>query len=94
MYEKAYLLAYEDDLGTREQLKECFNTGGHVLFWRYDIQNAFYIISCSSAEDIYNHIKKYFNNAGKFIITEISSNSYGWLTKDSWYLIENKKLRE
>lgn len=90
---KAYLLAYSDSLGSQEQIKECLNSISSIRIWRYDMQNAFYIISENNAQTIYQQIKDYFHNNGKFIITEIIwENCYGWLTKKSWHLIENKYL--
>ena len=30
---------------------------------------------------------------GRFLITEVTDNTYGWLPKDTWYLLKNKRLR-
>ncbi|UCB57277.1 MAG: hypothetical protein JSV30_01455 [Candidatus Omnitrophota bacterium] len=91
---KAYLLTFSNSLGTQEEVKECLDTISAVEIWRYDMLNAFYIISEDNAERIFNQIKRHFNNNGRFIIAEITDNSQGWLTNKSWYLIENKEIKE
>ncbi|MDD4183682.1 MAG: hypothetical protein PHT53_07710 [Candidatus Omnitrophica bacterium] len=91
---KAYLLAFSDSLGTREEVKNCVKNFPGIT-WRYDMSNAFYIISEENANQISTRIQNYFGKNGRFIVTEISDlNKQGWLTKDSWFLINNKKLPE
>lgn len=88
---RAYLLAFSDGLGTREQIKECLNTMPSVLTWRYDMTNAFYLISEESADVISNELRERIKSNGRFIVTEISENRQGWLTEASWYLIRYKQ---
>ncbi len=87
---KAYLLAFSDDLGTRDQVKECLEKMSSVILWRYDMTNAFYIISESAANTIANELMQYITNGGRFIVTEISDNKEGWLTEESWYIMNHK----
>jgi len=87
---KAYLLLYDSFLGDRDAVKDTLNQMYMIDKWRYDMPNSFYIISEYSAEQIANEIRKKSGDKGKFIVSEIPANSYGWLTNESWYLIQNK----
>ncbi len=87
---KAYLLVYSDILASREQLKNCLTSIDEVYTWRYDMPNCFYLISEYSADEIAKSIRTYFGK-GRFLITEISSNKQGYLPKETWYLINEKK---
>lgn len=88
---KAYLLIYDDKLGTREEIKGFLDRMPIVETWRYDMPNMFYIISIYTAKQIAEQIRELSGAKGKFIITENTENSYGWLNSDSWYLLQNKK---
>lgn len=87
---KAYILVYSNNLGTRDQVKECLDNISQVITWRYDMPNSFYIISEDSADEIARAIHDYTGKT-KFIVSEITSNKQGWLSKETWYLINNKK---
>lgn len=89
----AYLLAYDSDLGNREVVKGILDQIYMVEKWRYDMPNSFYIVSEYSSRQIAEEIRRLAGQTGRFIITEIPSNSYGWLTNDSWYLIQNKTYK-
>lgn len=87
---KAYLFVYTDTLGTREEIKNCLNSIGLIIYWRYDMPNTFYLISKYSASEISKAIRKYFNK-GRYIVSEITENKNGYLPSKSWYLINNKE---
>lgn len=90
---KSYLLAYSDSLGTRDEIKECLSGLDVIDTWRFDMPYTFYVISDNSANEISQAIRDSLGN-GRFIITEISSeNKQGWLPKETWYLINNKKRK-
>lgn len=86
----AYLLIYNDEVGTREEIKDILNRMQMIETWRYDMPNMFYIISIYSAQQIAQQIRELSGNKGRFIITENTGNSYGWLASESWYLLQNK----
>lgn len=87
---KAYILVYSDKLGTREQVKKCMDSIKEVYTWRYDMPNSFYIISDYSADQIAKAIHDFTGNT-RFLVSEITSNKQGWLSDDTWYLINNKR---
>lgn len=86
---KAYILVYSDNLGTREEVIKCMDSISQVYTWRYDISNSFYIISDYSADEIARAIHD-FTGKTSFLVSEITSNKQGWLSEDTWYLINNK----
>ena len=61
-----------------------------VLHWRFDLPNAFYLVSEVSAKELANKIRPLGN--GRFIVTEIPANSQGWLPRRSWEIITKKKV--
>lgn len=87
---KAYLLVYDSSFGNRDAVKGILNQIYMIEKWRYDMSNSFYLISEYSAEQIANEIRNKSGDKGRFIVSEIPANSYGWLTSESWYLIQNK----
>jgi len=87
---KSYLFVYSGLLGDRERLKAILNSLPQVLLWRYDLPSAFYIVSESSADEIARAIRQAVGKKGRFIVTELGPNKQGWLTPESWYIINNK----
>lgn len=91
---KPYLLAFSDSLGTQEQIKNWLNSIPEVSTWRFDMPHSFYIISDSDAKTIAEKLRSASGkNDGRFIVTEIPANSWGYLTGESWYLIQNLKTK-
>lgn len=91
---KAYLFAYNDRLGPREEVKEYIDTFDLISHWRYDLPNCFYLISESSAEEISERIAKYFGERGMFLVVEIGQNKQGRLLADAWHLVNEKDFTE
>lgn len=87
---KSYLFIYDEKVGTREQLKDVFNSMSIVHFWRFDIPYCFYIISDSSAQELYDMFIKINEKKGRFMFVEASSNRQGQMLSDTWYLLRNK----
>jgi hypothetical protein len=92
---RVYLFAYGNSLGTQEQVRNCVQQLPAMLMWRYDLPNAFYIVSDFDANTIATQIRNYCRNEGHFIVTQISSSStdtQGWLPNATWHLIHKKTL--
>ena len=87
---KSYLFIYDEKVGTREQLKDVFNLMSIVSTWRFDIPHCFYIISESSAQELYEQFIKINEKKGRFMFIETSSNRQGQMLPDTWYLLRNK----
>ena len=87
---KAYLLVYSGTMGDRDKIKNVLDNLYMINTWRYDLPNCFYLISEYSAKQISEEIRERCSNNGRFIVSEIPTNSYGWLSDGSWHLIQNK----
>lgn len=85
---KTYVFVYSDSLGTFEVVKNCVDNMVSVLDWRTDLPNTFYLVSEASADTLAAEIRKRLGNH-RFLITEYSSNSQGWLNEESWYLLNH-----
>jgi hypothetical protein len=91
---KAYVLIYNDTVGTREEIKEWADKSPHVQTWRYDLPNCFYLISDASAQEVDEDFENYFGKKGRYLILEATANRQGLLPMDTWYLLTHKKHKE
>ena len=87
---KAYLLAYSQSLGSRDEVKEILNSISEVNTWRYDMPYSFYLISEADASTLSKRIKERAPANARYIVVELAGNRQGWLTTESWFLIKNK----
>lgn len=85
----AYLLVYNDTLGSREDVKRCLDEMNEVIYWRYDLPHSFYIVSEQDAHSLAAALRERMGD-GRFIISEVTSNKGGWLPSGTWYLLNNK----
>lgn len=90
---KSYILVFGDTTGTKDQLKEILNKMNTIITWRTDMPHSFYLVSANTAQEIYDDLIAVKGKEGRFLISEVSDNSQGLLPKDSWYFIQNKKLK-
>lgn len=88
---KAYILVYNDSVGSRDIVKNWADQSSKVLLWRYDLPHCFYLISEATAAELHADLEASLGRRGRFLITEISENRQGLLTPDTWYLIRNKE---
>jgi hypothetical protein len=89
---RAYLLIYNDRLGSRETISSALNAMSEVKLWRYDVPHTFYLISEEDAKTLAKSLRKRLG-AGRFLITEITSNKGGWLPKETWHLLKSKSRK-
>jgi hypothetical protein len=90
---KSYIFVYSAELGTRDEVKHWLDSMRSIIRWRYDLPNCFYLVSHESAQFISEEIRKK-KESGRFLITEVDSNNYyGWLTNESWHLIQTKNYK-
>ena len=64
-----------------EQMKTVLNSISEVRTWRTDIPNCFYVVSEADAKVLGTLIREKTGKTGRFIISELPENRYGWLTK-------------
>lgn len=87
---RSYLFIYNDDVGTIEQVKEYLNKMPKIMSWRYDMPNMFYLISEYSADEINKEFESIVGTNGRYIFAEYNGNAQGRLTKETWFLLNNK----
>jgi hypothetical protein len=91
MNKKAYLLAYDSQAASKQdEMGKLLNQIPEIITWRYDLPNAFYLISEHDAGVLTEKLRAKTGAKGRFIIVEITGNRNGWLTPDSWHLINQK----
>ena len=91
MSRHSYLFIYDDAVGTREQVKGYLDTRSEITHWRYDLPNTFYLISERSAAELYEIIQSFNQKRGRFLICEARQNKQGWLPKETWTLLNEKR---
>lgn len=86
-----YLMIYSNTMCEREEMKNIIDSIPEISNWRYDIPNSFYIQSTYSADKLVEILEKKFENKDKrFLIVQITENSQGFLTKETWDFINIK----
>ena len=90
---RSYLLIYSDRIGTREAIRDFLDDRAEILHWRYDLPNTFYLISNLSAEELYEVVQGLSQKRGLFLISEVGSNTQGWLPKKTWALLNAEYAR-
>ncbi len=90
---KAYIFIYSDATGGRDAVRAWVNDEPTVVHWRYDMPHSYYIISESTAEELYSSFINYNGKKGRFLIVEASDNRQGLLPAETWYLLRNKKKK-
>ena len=88
---KAYLLVYSDELGSRAEVKSIVDSIDEITFWKFDMPNCFYILSSATSKTIATMIRTKSGVNGKFLLSEIPDNSFGWLSSETWKIIQEKK---
>lgn len=88
----AYILVFDDGLGTRQEVQSFLNTRSEILNWYACMSNAIFIVSDQTAAALQKIISEY--NAGKnanFIILDVKTDRQGWLPRKAWDFISNPK---
>ena len=91
---RAYILIYNEEVGTRDQVKSYLDSLPEILNWRTELPNSFLVISESDANDIATLMRRFTHDKGRFFVCEIPANNQGWLTKKMWRMINEKHLPE
>jgi len=90
----SYILCYDDAFGDRDKVKGYMNSIPQITHWRYDLPHCFYVVSTSSSADIItNQLRRLSGEQGRFFFMQYHENSQGWLTAESWYLLNNKNYK-
>ena len=88
---RAYLLIYDHEVGTREEVREFLDEQPEILHWRHDLPNTFYLISDQSAKGLYEIFQNFNREHGGFLISEVGSNRQGWLPRKTWTFLNGER---
>ena len=88
---KAYLFVYDDDVGTRDEVKNVIESMSRVWTWRFDMPHTFYVISDYSAQKLYEQFRVKNGKKGRFMFIEAGGNRQGLMISETWYLLRNKR---
>ena len=88
----AYILVFDDALGTRQEIQAFLDTKPEILNWYACMSNAIFIVSDKTAATLRTIISEF--NASKnanFIILDVKTDRQGWLPKKAWDFMSNPK---
>lgn len=92
---KSYIFAHSSKLGSNDEVRNFLTKSKMIRAWRREIGNVYFILSPRSASEICNSIHRRFEGRdAKYIVSEFSTNSQGWLSERAWELLEYKGERE
>ena len=86
-----FLLVYDNNLGTRQQIIDVLNAMTEVRHWRYDMPNSFYIYSDVNCKELLNKIRMLLGNKGRCALVKMDTYS-GWLPKETWAFLKRTDL--
>lgn len=92
MSKYAYLLAFDDELGTREEIRKFLDSHEDVFQnWQSVLPNSFFIVSDKSATEMTDvlHKLRRKNGGGRFLVVDLDTDRNGWLPKKTWDFIRN-----
>ena len=90
---KVFLLNYSTDFGAAEEVKVAVRASPYVAAWRYDLPYSMYLLSERTAKEIAIDLRARRPN-GRFMVTELGADYWGWNTDATWYLFANKTLMQ
>ena len=89
---KTYILLYNQQVGTRDEVKSILDSMGEVKEWRTELPYSFFILSEDSASSLVKILRERTGSKGRLIIAEIpSGNRQGWLSPATWQFLKPKQ---
>ena len=88
----AYILVFDDALGTRKEIQDFLNTRSEVLNWYACMSNAIFIVSDKTAATLQKLISEFnVEKNAHFIVLDVNTDRQGWLPRKAWDFISNPK---
>lgn len=87
----AYLIAFNEKLGTRTEVQEFLDDVPEVTYWYGCMPNCVFFTSTLAAGSIAKLVKSRFGtDAGqRFLVAEVHDDREGWLPKKAWHIFRN-----
>ena len=80
----AYVLVYDDNVGTRDEVKAFLDSRPEILNWASCMPHAFFLVSDKTATTLQQLISTFNKNGGNFIILDAKTDRNGWLPRKYW----------
>ena len=91
MHRWAYVLIFDDAVGTRDQILEFLNTRSEVLNWYTCLPNAVFLVSDTTAGQLQKVMLEFTRGNGRFLILDTKTDKNGWLPKRAWDFLNNPR---
>ncbi len=90
----AYILVYNDEVGTKDAVRSFIDSRPEILNWYTCLPNAFFIVSELTATQLQEIFRTFTKDKGRFIIADLATDRNGWLPQKAWEFIRNPKAVE
>ena len=87
----AYILVFDDKLGTRQEIQNYLDTRPEILNWFACMTNAIFIVSDQTATSLQQIVSQFNKNDAYFVILDVKTDKNGWLPKAAWNFMNNPK---
>lgn len=88
----AYILVFDDALGTRKEIQEFLDKRPEVLNWYACMSNAIFLVSERTASGLQAIMKEFsVGKNARFVIVDANTDRDGWLPKAAWEFLRNPK---
>ena len=92
----AYLIIFDDKLGTREDVQRFLDSMEEVRFWHSSLPNCVFFSCSLTADTIAKKVVHHFGDPDirryRFMVAEVHSDRQGWLPKNVWRFFRNPTL--
>ena len=87
----AYLIIFNDRLGSREEVIEFLDSAPEVTYWYSCMPMCLFFTSTLTAAQMARRVRKRFgSDAGqRFLVSEVHEDRQGWLPKKAWHLFRH-----
>ena len=87
----AYILVFDDGMGTRQQIQAYLNSRPEILNWYACMSNAIFIVSEETATTLQKIISEFNTNGANFIVLDLKTDRNGWLPSRAWEFMKAPK---
>ena len=87
----AYIITFNDHLGTRSDVQNALDSMEEVTYWYACMPHCVFFTSTVSAEYIAKRIRERFGTSSgqRFLVAEIHEDRQGWLPNQAWHLFRH-----
>jgi hypothetical protein len=82
-----YLLVYNDEFGTLEEVRAFINSRPEIVNWFYCMPNSYFLVSGLTATYLAEVFRRHSGGKGRFILVDTATDRDGWLPQQAWDLM-------